>query len=456
MRKKSVVIGLGLLLSLMFVQFSSGLKAQDVTIPKYGKDSVQCVKDLSIYAEFYKQWKKGKYKGEVINDVIGPWRSAYNNCPRSTKNLYIHGEKIYKNFFIKDAKDKALKDKYIDTLMALYDQRIQYFGKKGKMLDKKGVDLYKFRPSAFEKVYHILKESVALRENNSSSTSLIYYFRTAEKLVEANKLDVSELVSIFDKSMKICDANIEKMASKPKKKATWETTKANLELSFEPWGTCDVLIPMFQKKFDARPDDVDLLKKITKTLDKKDCSDSPLFFAATEKLNTLEPSAKTSYLMGRMMMSKKKDYSGAINYFKQAIDLYDNDEDKETTYIMGAVCYSQLKQYSSARAYAQKALAINPKNGKAYIIIGDAYASSNSACKSKDLPAGAAYWAAVDQYVKAKAVDSSVASMASGKIRGLKPHFPNKERVFFLGLEPGQRVTIGCWMNVTTTVRTSD
>jgi tetratricopeptide (TPR) repeat protein len=456
MRKRSVIIGLGLVLSFVFIQISSKLNAQDVSIPKYGKDSVQCVKDLSIYAEFYKQWKKSKYTNEVINDVIEPWKSAYNNCPRSTKNLYIHGEKIYKKFYIKNAKDKTQKNKYIDSLMALYDKRIKYFGKKGKILDKKGVDLYKYRPSAYEQVYQILKESVELRNDKASSTSLIYYFRTAEKLVEANKLDVSELVAIFDKSMKICDANIEKMAAKPKKKATWETTKANLELSFEPWGTCDVLVPMFQKKFDARPDDVDLLKKITKTLDKKDCSDSPLFFAATEKLNALEPSAKTSYLMGRMMMGKKKDYSGAIKYFKQAIDLYDNDEDKEPAYIMAAVCYSQLKQYSSARAFAQKALAINPKNGKAYIIIGDAYASSNSSCKSKDLPAGAAYWAAVDQYAKAKAVDPSVASMASNKIRGLKPHFPTKEKIFFLGLEPGKKVTIGCWMNVSTTVRTSD
>ncbi len=456
MKKRSLVIGFGLLLSLMFVQISAKLSAQDTSIPKYGKDSVRCIKDISIYSEFFKQWKKAKYQGAVINDIVGPWRSAYKNCPRSTKNLYLHGEKIYKNYFIKNAKDKAVKDAYIDSLMMLYDNRIKYFGKKGKVLDKKGVDLYKYRPSAYEEVYNILKEAVALRGNNSTSSALVYYFRTAEKLVEAQKLDVSELVVIFEKAMKICDANIEKFASKPKKKAIWESTKANLELSFQPWGTCDVLIPMFQKKFDANPDDVDLLKKITRTLDKKDCTDSPLFFAATEKLNALEPSAKSAYLMGKMMMSKKKDYSAAIKYFKQAVSLFDNEADKESSYLMLAAASSQLKQYSAARTYARKVLSINPKNGKAYIIIGDVYASSKANCKDKKLPPNAIYWVAVDQYVKAKSVDPSVAELANSKIRGLRPHFPNTEKVFFFGLTKGEKVKIGCWINEMTTVRTSD
>ncbi len=456
MKKKSFIASLMVMISFIFISISSSLVAQDTADSKYGSDPAECKKNISIYSEFYKQWKKAGYKGEIINDVIGPWSSAYKNCPKSTKNIYLHGEKIYKEYYIKNEKDKATRDKYVDSLMSLYDKRIEFFGKKGYVLDKKGRDLYRYRPSAYEEVYHILKEAVSLNNDKSTSNAIVYYFRTAEKLAANSKIEISELVSIFDQVIKICDANIEKYADKAKKKAKWESTKGNVELTFQPWATCDVLVPMFEKKLAASPDDIELLKKITQTLDSKDCTDSPLFFSATEKLNELEPSAKASYLMGKMMMRKKKDYNSAIKYFKAAISLYEEEAPKEAAYLMTAVAYSQLKQYANARTYARKALSINPNNGKAYIIIGDAYASSRAACVDKELPEGAIYWLAVDYYQKARSVDKSVASMASTKISGLKPHFPNTERAFFFGLTKGAKVTIKCWINETTTVRTSD
>ena len=455
MKKKSFIASL-VMISFIFVSISSSIVAQDTADSKYGSDPGECKKNISIYSEFYKQWKKDGYKSEIINDVIGPWSEAYKNCPKSTKNLYLHGEKIYKEYYIKNEKDKATRDQHIDSLMSLYDKRIEFFGKKGYVLDKKGRDLYRYRPAAYEEVFHILKEAVSINDAKSTSNAIVYYFRTAEKLAANSKIEISELVSIFDQTIKICDANILKNAEKNKVKAKWESTKGNVELTFQPWATCDVLVPMFEKKFAANPDDIDLLKKITQTLDSKDCTESPLFFSATEKLNKLDPSAKASYLMGKMMMSKKKDYNSAIKYFKSAISLYEEDAPKEAAYLMTAVAYSQLKQYSSARAYARKALGINPRNGKAFIIIGDAYASSKAACVDKELPSGAIYWIAVDYYQKARAVDSSIASMANSKISGLKPHFPNTERTFFFGLTKGDKVKIKCWINETTTVRTSD
>ena len=41
--------------------------------PKYGPDSVEGVKNLSLYRENYKQWRDSKFKGEAINYTIGPW-----------------------------------------------------------------------------------------------------------------------------------------------------------------------------------------------------------------------------------------------------------------------------------------------------------------------------------------------------------------------------------------------
>ena len=95
---------------------------------RYGSDSLTCIMNISLYREFFKQWKSSDYKNETINDLIPPWRWVFNNCPKGTQNTYIDGVKIV-SFMIESAKDPALKNKYIDTLMMVYDQRIVYFGK---------------------------------------------------------------------------------------------------------------------------------------------------------------------------------------------------------------------------------------------------------------------------------------------------------------------------------------
>ena len=85
-------------------------------------------------------------------------------------------------------------------------------------------------------------------------------------------------------------------------------------------------------------------------------------------------------------------------------------------------------------------------------MIGDAYASTKlggQACEQK-----AKYWAAYDQYAKAKSVDSESASTAGKKMAGAKGNFPKKTDCFFLGLNDGDAYSVGGWIGESTTVRT--
>ena len=82
-------------------------------IPKYGKDSVTCVANLSLYREFYKQWKQSKYKNDAITDASRWWSWVYANCPRATENIYVDGSKMVK-YRIKKAKDPELKMIWIE------------------------------------------------------------------------------------------------------------------------------------------------------------------------------------------------------------------------------------------------------------------------------------------------------------------------------------------------------
>ena len=77
---------------------------------RYGSDSVTCIMNISLYREFFKQWKASDYKSETINDLIGPWRWVFLNCPKGTQNTYIDGVKII-SWFIENTQDPALKNK---------------------------------------------------------------------------------------------------------------------------------------------------------------------------------------------------------------------------------------------------------------------------------------------------------------------------------------------------------
>jgi tetratricopeptide (TPR) repeat protein len=423
---------------------------------KYGQDSVKCIENNSLYYEFYKQWKASNFENASWKDAVAPWRWVYLNCPQSTINVFLHGESLMEAMVTNET-DKNLKDKYIDTLMMVYDDRIKYYGKEGFVLGKKGVDLYKYRPENYEEVYAILGKSITLEGNASGGPALIYYFRAAEKLVKAEKAEKSILVDIYDKASDIIDFNLEECQAKNDTKniANWENVKTNIELSFEPYATCEDLISIYTIKFNNTPNDIDLLKKITKILDKKNCTDSELFFKATENLHNLEPTANSAELMGKMYI-KKEDYTKATTYLLQAIELFEDDNDRADVNYLLANVYFQVKQFSNARAQCYEVLKVRPNDGKAFILIGDLYASSAKDCGDNDLTNKVAYWAAVDKYYKAKSVDPSVEELAVTKINTFSQYFPATQTIFFYDLNKGDSYTVGCWINETTTVRTSD
>lgn len=421
---------------------------------KYGEDSAKCVMNLSLYYEFYKQWKQSDYKNTAFKDAINPWRWVFLNCPLASQNVYIHGLRMTEQR-IQNETDKIKREKLVDTMMMIYDQRIQYFGKEGYNLGRKGVDLYKLRPNSYEETYNILKKSIELEGNKTLGDVLIYYFRTAEKMVKAEKEDKTLLVNIYDEASEIIDHNIKKYASEPKKLVNWENIKNNIELSFEPYASCEDLISIYSLKFDENPEDVELLKKITKILDKKNCNDSELFFKATENLHKSEPTAQSALLMGKMYYNKK-EYSKAGTYFKESTELFDDPEKLgEAWFFLANVQYIQ-KNYSAARSSCYKSLEYNPANGNAYLLIGDMYAASSGSCGNDDIAKKAPYWAAVDKYYKAKSVDPSVADVANSRINTYTQHFPLKEELFFHDYKNGDSYKVECWINETTTVRSSD
>ena len=160
----------------MIMLFSLQISAQEEAERlKYGPDKELCDQNLSIYIEFYKQ---KNYK-----DAYKPWTYLFNNAPKRTKNIYLHGPKIIKAL-IKNLNDQSRYTPLVDSLIMVYDQRnVYYKGKEAYVIGMKGADLYKYKKTTTEGLqtsYEELKKAFEMAGNESTASVLNYYFMATE------------------------------------------------------------------------------------------------------------------------------------------------------------------------------------------------------------------------------------------------------------------------------------
>lgn len=422
-------------LSVAFFLFTLAASAQ-----KYGADSVKCVQNLSMYREYIKQ---KNYK-----DALPGWRWIFANCPQSTEYMYVDGPTLVK-FMLQNEKNPARKEGLVDTLMLIYDQRTQYFGKEGFNLGRKADDLLQYRPNKTEEAYAMFKKSYELQQDKMEARAAQFYFQTALKLNKEEKISKEEALEVYEKVSGVMDANLAKKPNDPYYTPARDNTEALLVES--GLATCDAVVGLYNNKFKANPADVELLKKITKMLSKADCAGEQLFLDASTALHKLEPSAESAANIAKMNL-KKDNYSEACRFYGQAIDLEQDNANKSQYHYEMAIANHKMGQFANARANAQRAAALRPGWGKPYLLIGDLYASTKD-CGEDEFAHKTVYWAAVDKYQQAKAADASVASEANAKIATYSKYFPTKDEGFFRSINEGDTYQVGCWIGEPTKAR---
>lgn len=439
-----------LLVIIAFIAFSASQVSAQKTIKKYGEDSVSCITHTSLYREFYKQ--------KNYEDALPHWRWVFKNCPLASQNVYIDGAKMMA-MKINAAKDQKTRNLYIDTLMMVYENRIKYFGdlptsREGMVLGRQAIELEVYRPSDTMRVYEYLRKSVEREGLNSEPLVVSRYFINVSNLIANKRMPTDTIAELYDRLSDLVDNKMELIKGDADDIAKWTEVRNLLESLFEPYATCDEIERIFTRKFNKTPNDTILLKKITRLLDRKDCTDRNLFFSATENLHKAKPTGQSAYLMGKLSMVKG-DTDKAESYFIEAVPNLDDVLKAKTCYYLASINYEQ-KRYSEARSYALKSLAINPNDGKCYMLIGNMYAASAASCGGSDeIASRAGYWAAVDKFIKARNVDPSVADDANKVIATYSSYFPTRERLFFNDIKEGSSYNVGCWIGESTTVRAS-
>lgn len=233
-------------------------------------------------------------------------------------------------------------------------------------------------------------------------------------------------------------------------KEAWDVAQENLNSLAAPYLDCTTLAGIYAPKYEAEPTNVELMEKILLFLNNAQCTNTDLYFKVSEAYLKLHPDA-LGYRNLANAFKAKKNYSKALEVYQKAADNETDDAKKVNDYITMAKIALINHNVSQVKMYADKALAIDPNKGEAYILIGDSYLQAAGGCK--DFDASAIYWVVVDQYIKAKAVDSGIAGAANRRIATYSRYFPKKDKAFFLSITEGSTYTLKCYPNLSTKVR---
>jgi len=406
---------------------------------KYGTDSVACIENLSLFREYYKQ------KNYV--DALKPWRWTFNNCPKSSGNIYKNGPKIYKERIKVDKENKAA---YLDTIMMIFDQRIQYFGKEGYVLGLKGYELVIADKKRSAEALSILDKSITLDGNNADFRAVFGYMKAIVNLEKNGEKTKQDVLEAYARISEVIDYNIVNDSKVTKYFIQYAEKIENL---FTPYANCEDLVTLFSAKFDPATEDVSFLKRVTKVLEKKECTNEQLFFDASSRLYELDPSASSADKMAKMSIAKGK-YSDAIEFAAKAIEMEEVENQKAIYYLGLADAYRNAGSFLLARNAVYSALELRSGWGEAYLNLGNIYISGAKNCGG-DFEKSTVYWVAIDAFSRALS-DEDTKARASKGINTYSKYFPTKETCFFNGVEAGKSHTIGCWINKATTARTSD
>jgi len=454
------------LVSLSFSAFAQ----DEAALLKYGSDKDACEQNLSIYTEFYKQ------KNYV--DAYKSWVYLFDNAPKRTKNIYIHGPKIIKGL-IKAVTEETRKAILVDSLIMVYDQRNTYYpGSEARVLGYKAADMYRLKKGTTEGLQEsqaALADAFALAGNASTASVLNYYFIATTKLVQAKVLKVSDLIALFSdlsgvisyKEAKLMQdiynaEQAESLSSKEakilkkdrKELSTLSDVKANLEKTLAPHATCEKLVELYTANFETKKEDVSWLKRAAKLLNKKDCTEADIFFTISEALYNIDPSPSAAANMGIRSL-KRQDYEKALAFYSYALDNEEDNLNKAQYAYRLAQTYGAMNKNVSAKSYALKAASFRYGWGEPYILIGDLYAKTSRKCGElqTEFLKRVGYWAAIDKYEYAVSIDSSVKAKVADRIGKYTEQMPSKTDIFTEGLIDVPTYKIECWYTETVNVK---
>ncbi|MFS4454785.1 tetratricopeptide repeat protein [Maribacter sp. 2304DJ31-5] len=421
----------------------------------------ECMTNLSIFSEHAKV--------KNYDAAYEPWKMVYEKCPQLNNAIYVYGERILKDKIKKSSGTE--KEGFITDMMNLLDDKLKYFKSKtslGKTMVNKAMLKYDNKMAGDAEMYDMLSETFTKDKKNFTNPKALYiYFSSLVNLHNAGQKELQEVFDVYDKVTGKIEEENNKLTDKiakllPKEEDNSLTSKekrllksynsysenygkitGSIDAKLGKLADCENLIPLYQKNFDAKKDNVNWVKSAVSRMFSKDCTDDPMFQKLFEAQLALDPSADAFFYDGIIKL-KAGNSKEAIASFNKAEEL-ETDNIKRSKILYKVATIIRKNSKSQARNYAQKAIDANRANGKAYLLIASLYASSANACGSTPFEKRAIYWKAAEMARKAGRVDPSLRGRASKSAASYNAKAPTKEMIFTAGMA-GKTVSFSCWV----------
>ncbi|PHQ28161.1 MAG: hypothetical protein COA80_18765 [Leeuwenhoekiella sp.] len=423
----------------------------------------ECVTTMSIFSEHAKV--------KNYDAAYEPFMKLRKDCPTTSFALYQYGERIlkYKIENSTGAEQKA----FLDDLQKMYQEKKTHFASKtsqGEDISELALTMYENKIGSTEEQYEMFQKAWDTdRETFKNPKALYVFFNHAVSLQEAGKIELQEVFDLYDGVQshittiqnnyatdleKILEKNEAGTPLNAQEKRLEQVAEANLgnysKVSAGVNGMlgkladCDRLIPFYEADFEAKKNDVAWVKGAAGRLVSKECTDSELFVTLVEQLNTLEPSAQTSYYLGRLA-EQRGENAKALEYYEESAERQTDPAEKAKVYYRLGENFRDKGNYPRARTYYQKAVASQPSMGIVYLRIADMYAKSANNCGDSVFNKRAIYWLAADTAAKAGRIDPSLADTANKTAAAYRGLAPDRTMIFNAGNQ-GQRISFNCWV----------
>ncbi|MEO9871911.1 hypothetical protein [Ekhidna sp.] len=376
------------------------------------------------------------------NEAMKPLNWLYTNNPDLNQSIYIEGIDCIENI-IKSSDDSNRKERLQDSLLWMYDQRIEYFDNDASIMDRKAFAAFKLyyrTPSKYSLLADLYAKAYEMNGPEISTFNLNpymllaknYHQSTPDKMPAEKVLDIHTQISDIIEEKRRNGENAAKLDKEQSKTDAWLSSIPGIL-------TCDFIEKQLVPKFKSNPADLSTAKKIFNYSLQAKCIDQPYWLEASEAVYKENPSFKLAYTMGSRYNNNGEPRK-ALQYYEEASTLASSGEEKYDALIGQAVANSKLGNKSRSRTLAYEALSTKPGSSEAYNLIGNLYFTSFDDCrgdKSIVMDRGV-FLAAYKMYEK---------SGNKSQMQASKEQFPSIEEIFNEGMEEGQSITVGCWIN---------
>lgn len=434
-----------------------------LTLTFSGKTVAQAPDDCPITLSYFIE----PAKAENYEAALPHYEKVIKECPAASLATYQYAVKMFE-WYIKEKKDNSK----VNDLIRAWELRLQHFPERtseGEVLvtlaqlkfdNKIGNNQEQF--NAFDQAFKKHPDDF------KSGKSLYTYFSLAVDLFNEGKKELQEIFDLYDAVNEKISFEKNELAQKltplmdkdenggslnaneQRAKRVYEnnldvynTVEKSVDGKLGQLADCDNLIPLYEKDFENKKDDIEWIKAASNRLDAKDC-EGELYSKLATRLHELEPSSTSAYLLGKRAEAEGKA-STAMKYFNEAADLETDNSKKARIYYSIAENYRKAGNFSSARTYYNRMLEVRPSAGMAYYRIGSMYADSASNCGTTVFEKRAMYWLAAEMMDKAARVDGSVASNAKAAAESYRQRAPQKSDIFSEGMA-GKTIQFKCWV----------